>query len=73
MRTPWWPTWMAPFLLSLSAASAPLFGGTNVYAALGRETWVGLLRSAVRMDGGEALRPHAIPRLTLATLNGRPS
>ena len=46
-RTPCVAYLMAPFLLSLFALSAPLFGGTNVYAALGRETWVGLLRSAL--------------------------
>jgi predicted acyltransferase len=38
---------MAPFLLSLFALSAPLFGGTNVYQALAGETWIGLLRSAL--------------------------
>ena len=38
---------MAPFLLSLLALAAPLFGGTNVYAALGETTGIGLVRSAV--------------------------
>jgi hypothetical protein len=38
---------MAPFLVSLFALSAPLLGGTNVYAALGQTTGVGLVRSAV--------------------------
>ena len=38
---------MAPFLLSVFALSAPLFGGTNFYEALGQTTWVGLVRSAV--------------------------
>ncbi len=38
---------MAPFLLSLFELSAPLVGGTNVYAALGATTGVGLVRSAV--------------------------
>jgi heparan-alpha-glucosaminide N-acetyltransferase len=38
---------MAPFLASLFALSAPLFGGTDVYAALGRTTGIGLVRSAV--------------------------
>jgi predicted acyltransferase len=38
---------MAPFLLSLFDLSAPLFGGTDVYAALGEATAVGLARSAV--------------------------
>jgi heparan-alpha-glucosaminide N-acetyltransferase len=38
---------MAPFLLSLFALSAPLFGGTNFYEALGAATGVGLARSAV--------------------------
>ena len=38
---------MAPFLLSLFALSAPLFGGTNVYEALGATTGIGLVRSAV--------------------------
>ena len=38
---------LAPFLLSLLALSAPLFGGVNVYAALGANTVVGLVRSAV--------------------------
>ncbi len=37
----------APFLLSLFALSAPLFGGTNIYEALGQTAWVGLVRSAV--------------------------
>jgi heparan-alpha-glucosaminide N-acetyltransferase len=37
---------MAPFLLSLFALSAPLFG-TNVYAALGETTGIGLVRSAI--------------------------
>jgi heparan-alpha-glucosaminide N-acetyltransferase len=38
---------MAPFLLSLFALSAPLFGGTNFYEALGATTGIGLVRSAV--------------------------
>ena len=38
---------LAPFLLSLFEASAPLFGGTNVYEALAQNTAVGLVRSAV--------------------------
>ena len=38
---------MAPFLLSLFALSAPLFGGTDSYEALGGTTGVGLVRSAV--------------------------
>jgi predicted acyltransferase len=38
---------MAPFLLSVFALSAPLFGGANVYEALGQTTRVGLVRSAV--------------------------
>jgi hypothetical protein len=38
---------MAPFLLSVFALSAPLFGGRNVYAALGETTAIGLVRSAV--------------------------
>ena len=38
---------MAPLLLSLFALSAPLFGGTDPYAALGATTVVGLVRSAV--------------------------
>jgi heparan-alpha-glucosaminide N-acetyltransferase len=38
---------MAPFLLSLFALSAPLFGGTNFYEALGEMTGIGLVRSAV--------------------------
>jgi predicted acyltransferase len=38
---------MAPFLLSLFALAAPLLGGTNVYAALGETTGIGLVRSAV--------------------------
>jgi hypothetical protein len=38
---------LAPFLASLFALSAPLFGGTDVYAALGRTTGIGLVRSAV--------------------------
>jgi hypothetical protein len=38
---------LAPFLLSLFALAAPLFGGVNVYAALGGTTLVGLVRSAV--------------------------
>jgi predicted acyltransferase len=38
---------MAPLLLSLFALSAPLFGGTNPYEALGASTWVGLVRSAL--------------------------
>jgi len=38
---------MAPFLLSLFALTAPLFGGTNPYEALGASTWIGLVRSAL--------------------------
>jgi len=38
---------MAPFLLSLFALSAPLFGGTNLYYKLGENTAIGLLRSTV--------------------------
>ena len=38
---------MAPLLLSLFALAAPLFGGTDPYAALGATTGVGLVRSAV--------------------------
>jgi predicted acyltransferase len=38
---------MAPFLLSLFALVAPLFGGTNVYESLGETTAIGLVRSAV--------------------------
>jgi heparan-alpha-glucosaminide N-acetyltransferase len=38
---------MAPFLLSLFALSAPLFGGRNFYEALGQTTGIGLARSAV--------------------------
>lgn len=38
---------MAPFLLSLFELSASLVGGTNVYAALGDTTGIGLVRSAV--------------------------
>ena len=38
---------MAPFLLSLFALLAPLSGGTNLYAALGETTGIGLVRSAV--------------------------
>jgi len=38
---------MAPFLLSLFALSAPLFGGTNFYEGLGQTTGVGLVRSAI--------------------------
>jgi len=38
---------MAPFLLSLFALSAPLFGGTNFYEALGETTAIGLVRSAL--------------------------
>ena len=38
---------MAPFLVSLFALSAPLFGRTDVYAALGKTTGIGLVRSAV--------------------------
>jgi predicted acyltransferase len=38
---------MAPFLLSLFALSAPLFGGTNYYEVLGGTTGIGLVRSAV--------------------------
>jgi heparan-alpha-glucosaminide N-acetyltransferase len=38
---------MAPFLVSVFALTAPLFGGTNFYEALGATTGVGLVRSAV--------------------------
>jgi predicted acyltransferase len=38
---------MAPFLVSVFALTAPLFGGTNFYDALGATTGVGLVRSAV--------------------------
>jgi heparan-alpha-glucosaminide N-acetyltransferase len=38
---------MAPFLLSLFALLTPLLGGTDYYAALGRTTGIGLVRSAV--------------------------
>jgi len=38
---------LAPLLLSLFALSAPLFGGSDPYAALGGTTGVGLVRSAV--------------------------
>jgi heparan-alpha-glucosaminide N-acetyltransferase len=38
---------MAPFLGSLFALSAPLFGGTNFYEVLGQTVWTGLIRSAV--------------------------
>lgn len=38
---------MAPFLLSLFALTAPLLGGTNPYEALGASTWIGLVRSAL--------------------------
>jgi heparan-alpha-glucosaminide N-acetyltransferase len=38
---------LAPFLLSLFEASAPLFGGTNFYETLAENTAVGLVRSAV--------------------------
>ena len=38
---------MAPFLLSLFALLAPLFGGTNYYEALGATTGIGLVRSAI--------------------------
>ena len=38
---------MAPFLLSLFALSAPLFGGTNLYYKLGENTAIGFVRSAV--------------------------
>jgi predicted acyltransferase len=38
---------LAPLLLSLVALAAPLFGGTDPYAALGGTTGVGLVRSAV--------------------------
>ena len=38
---------MAPFLGSLFALTAPLFGGTNYYELLGETPWVGLIRSAV--------------------------
>jgi heparan-alpha-glucosaminide N-acetyltransferase len=49
---------LPPLLLSLFALSAPLFGGTNYYAKLGENLWIGLLRSVlfawivVRMCGG---------------------
>jgi heparan-alpha-glucosaminide N-acetyltransferase len=38
---------LAPFFLSLFALSAPLFGGTNPYGALGEHTAIGVARSAV--------------------------
>ncbi len=38
---------MAPFLTSLFALTAPLFGGTNFYESLGDTTGIGLVRSAV--------------------------
>jgi heparan-alpha-glucosaminide N-acetyltransferase len=38
---------MAPFLLSLFALSAALFGGTNVYHRLGAGTAIGFVRSIV--------------------------
>ena len=38
---------LAPLLLSLFALAAPLFGGSDPYAALGGTTGVGLVRSAV--------------------------
>jgi hypothetical protein len=38
---------LAPLLLSLFALSAPLFGGTDPYAALGGTTAIGLVRSAL--------------------------
>jgi predicted acyltransferase len=38
---------MAPFLLSLFTLATPVLGGTNVYAALGETTGIGLVRSAV--------------------------
>jgi predicted acyltransferase len=38
---------MAPFLASLFALSAPVFGGTDLYEALGQTTGIGLVRSAV--------------------------
>ena len=38
---------MAPFLGSVLALTVPLFGGTNLYDALGQTTWIGLVRSAV--------------------------
>jgi hypothetical protein len=38
---------MAPFLLSLFALSAPLFGGTNFYERLGEGTVIGFIRSTV--------------------------
>jgi hypothetical protein len=50
--------------LSLFALSAPVFGGTNPYEALGQNTWIGLVRSAlfawivVRLCGW--LRSHGI-------------
>ena len=37
---------MAPFLLSLFALIASLFGGKNPYYALGENTAVGFVRSA---------------------------
>jgi heparan-alpha-glucosaminide N-acetyltransferase len=58
-----WPSWprvvltagenalvaylLAPLLLSLFEIAASLFGGVNVYDALGENTFVGLIRSAV--------------------------
>jgi heparan-alpha-glucosaminide N-acetyltransferase len=38
---------MAPFFLSLFALSAPVFGGTNPYGALGEHAAIGVVRSAV--------------------------
>ncbi len=38
---------LAPLLLSLFAWSAPLFGGTDPYQALGATTGIGMLRSAL--------------------------
>ena len=38
---------LAPLLLSLFEISASLFGGVNLYGALGANTLVGLVRSAV--------------------------
>ena len=38
---------MAPFLLSLFALSAPLFGGNNFYEKLGESTVIGFVRSTV--------------------------
>jgi predicted acyltransferase len=38
---------LAPLLLSLFELSSVFFGGVNPYGALGANTWIGLLRSAV--------------------------